>query len=45
MSLTKEECTIDFNTHDTNLLSSNLFRRDQTWFTNKKNMEKQSFTL
>ena len=24
-----------FNTHDTNLLSSGLFRRDQIWFTNK----------
>jgi AAA15 family ATPase/GTPase len=24
-----------FNTHDTNLLSSNLFRRDQIWFTEK----------
>jgi AAA15 family ATPase/GTPase len=24
-----------FNTHDTNLLSSGLFRRDQIWFTEK----------
>jgi hypothetical protein len=24
-----------FNTHDTNLLSSGLFRRDQVWFTEK----------
>lgn len=24
-----------FNTHDTNLLSSGLFRRDQIWFTQK----------
>jgi AAA15 family ATPase/GTPase len=24
-----------FNTHDTNLLNSNLFRRDQIWFTEK----------
>ena len=26
---------IIFNTHDTNLLSSGLFRRDQIWFTEK----------
>jgi hypothetical protein len=25
-----------FNTHDTNLLSSGLLRRDQIWFTEKK---------
>jgi AAA15 family ATPase/GTPase len=24
-----------FNTHDTNLLSSGLFRKDQVWFTEK----------
>jgi AAA15 family ATPase/GTPase len=28
-----------FATHDTNLLSSNLFRRDQIWFTEKDKME------
>ena len=28
-----------FATHDTNLLSSKLFRRDQIWFTEKDNME------
>ena len=26
-----------FTTHDTNLLSSELFRRDQIWFTEKDN--------
>ena len=31
----KKNAQLIFNTHDTNLLSSNLFRRDQTWFTNK----------
>jgi AAA15 family ATPase/GTPase len=28
-----------FTTHDTNLLSSNLFRRDQIWFTEKDQLE------
>ena len=28
-----------FATHDTNLLSSNLFRRDQIWFTEKDHLE------
>ena len=28
-----------FTTHDTNLLSSELFRRDQIWFTEKDSME------
>jgi hypothetical protein len=28
-----------FATHDTNLLSSNLFRRDQVWFTEKDQVE------
>lgn len=28
-----------FTTHDTNLLSSNLLRRDQIWFTEKDDME------
>lgn len=28
-----------FSTHDTNLLSSNIFRRDQIWFTEKDDME------
>ncbi len=27
-----------FNTHDTNLLSAGLFRRDQIWFTEKDNL-------
>ncbi len=35
-----------FNTHDTNLLSSGLFRRDQVWFTEKdKYGEVQLFSL
>lgn len=29
-----------FTTHDTNLLSSNLLRRDQIWFTEKDDMER-----
>ena len=28
-----------FTTHDTNLLSTNIFRRDQIWFTEKDNIE------
>lgn len=31
----KKHAQLIFNTHDTNLLSSGLFRRDQIWFTNK----------
>lgn len=30
-----QECTVDFTTHDTNLLNASLFRRDQIWFTQK----------
>ena len=29
-----------FTTHDTNLLSRNVFRRDQIWFTEKDTMER-----
>jgi AAA15 family ATPase/GTPase len=31
----KKNAQLIFNTHDTNLLNSGLFRRDQIWFTNK----------
>jgi AAA15 family ATPase/GTPase len=31
----KKNAQLIFNTHDTNLLSSGVFRRDQVWFTNK----------
>ncbi len=31
----KKNAQLIFNSHDTNLLSSGLFRRDQIWFTNK----------
>ena len=31
----KNGAQLIFNTHDTNLLSLNLFRRDQIWFTEK----------
>lgn len=31
----KKNAQLIFNTHNTNLLSSGLFRRDQVWFTNK----------
>jgi AAA15 family ATPase/GTPase len=31
----KKNAQLIFNTHDTNLLSSGLFRRDQIWFTEK----------
>ena len=35
-----------FNTHDTNLLSSGLFRRDQVWFTEKNRLgEGKIFSL
>lgn len=33
--INKKNAQLIFNTHDTNLLSSSLFRRDQIWFTNK----------
>ena len=33
--INKNNAQLIFNTHDTNLLSSELFRRDQTWFTSK----------
>lgn len=33
--LNKKNAQLIFNTHDTNLLSSDLFRRDQIWFTEK----------
>jgi len=33
--LNTKNAQLIFNTHDTNLLSSGLFRRDQIWFTNK----------
>lgn len=33
--INKNNAQLIFNTHDTNLLSSGLFRRDQIWFTEK----------
>jgi len=33
--INKKNAQLIFNTHDTNLLSSGLFRRDQIWFTEK----------
>ena len=33
--LNKNNAQLIFNTHDTNLLNSGLFRRDQIWFTDK----------
>ena len=33
--LNPKNAQLIFNTHDTNLLSSGLFRRDQVWFTEK----------
>jgi AAA15 family ATPase/GTPase len=33
--INKKNAQLIFNTHDTNLLSSGLFRRDQIWFTDK----------
>ncbi|MCO5232253.1 MAG: ATP-binding protein [Chitinophagales bacterium] len=42
----KKNAQLIFNTHDTNLLSSGLFRRDQIWFTNKnKYGEAQLYSL
>ena len=34
-ALNPKHAQLIFNTHDTNLLSSGLFRRDQIWFTDK----------
>jgi len=34
-SVNKHNAQLVFNTHNTNLLSGNLFRRDQVWFTEK----------
>ena len=31
-----------FNTHDTNILDLNIFRRDQIWFTEKDNITGES---
>lgn len=36
--LNKNNAQLIFNTHDTNLLSSGLFRRDQIWFTDKNKL-------
>lgn len=36
--LNPKNAQLIFNTHDTNLLSSGLFRRDQIWFTNKNRL-------
>lgn len=33
--LNTKNAQLIFNTHDTNLLSTGLFRRDQIWFTDK----------
>lgn len=42
----KKNAQLIFNTHDTNLLSSGLFRRDQIWFTNKdKHGEAKLYSL
>jgi AAA15 family ATPase/GTPase len=35
MDFNPQNAQIIFNTHDTNILSSGLFRRDQIWFTEK----------
>lgn len=35
----KDNAQLIFTTHDTNLLSANLFRRDQIWFTEKDECE------
>ena len=34
-TLNPKNAQLIFNTHDTNLLSSDLFRKDQIWFTEK----------
>ncbi len=42
----KKNAQLIFNTHDTNLLSSGLFRRDQVWFTEKNRLgEAKLFSL
>lgn len=42
----KKNAQLVFNTHDTNLLDSGLFRRDQIWFTNKDKFgESQLYSL
>ena len=38
-SLQNTKGQLIFTTHDTNLLSSKTFRRDQIWFTEKNRME------
>ena len=44
--LNPQNAQLIFNTHDTNLLSSELFRRDQIWFTNKNKFgEAQLYSL
>ena len=40
--LNKRNAQLIFNTHDTNLLSSGLFRRDQVWFTDKNKLGEAS---
>ncbi len=45
-SLNPKNAQLIFNTHDTNLLSSGLFRRDQIWFTEKNKFgEAKLFSL
>jgi len=34
-NINKNNAQLIFNTHDTNLLSTDLFRRDQIWFVEK----------
>lgn len=40
--LNKNNAQLIFNTHDTNLLNSGLFRRDQVWFTEKNKLGETS---
>ncbi len=40
--LNKNNAQLIFNTHDTNLLNSGLFRRDQVWFTEKNKLGEAS---
>lgn len=40
--LNKNNAQLIFNTHDTNLLHSGLFRRDQVWFTEKNKLGEAS---
>lgn len=45
-NLNPKDAQLIFNTHDTNLLSSGLFRKDQVWFTEKdKYGEARLFSL